>query len=188
MASDSRTLSSLRSHIIIPLPPFWWQGGNVLFDPDTKKFRLIDWGFGEYYRPGHRIAKWPGTRYYKVSFTVAVMGVVFMTLVSLLINRFVINHQTRALNPALRSCLPPLSLPPSLPFWQSPELFLHYEYYDYAVDMWAVGCMLGAIIFKISVLFRGENNSQVCTRLRAGGRGQRGGVGVGFGGRKGGGG
>lgn len=34
----------------------------------------------------------------------------------------------------------------SRPF-KSPELLVGYEYYDFSMDIWSLGCMFGAMIF-----------------------------------------
>jgi serine/threonine protein kinase len=34
-------------------------------------------------------------------------------------------------------------------YYKAPELFLGYHFYDYSVDMWSFGCVLGAIVDKI---------------------------------------
>ena len=80
---------------------------NVLFDPIEWEVRLIDWGFGTFYFPHVKHARWPGTRYYK-----------------------------------------------------SPDLFLHYPYYDFSVDMWAFACMMAAAVFRRLPMFRckADNN------------------------------
>lgn len=32
-------------------------------------------------------------------------------------------------------------------FFRGPEQLLNYPYYHYSVDMWAVGCIMGELIF-----------------------------------------
>lgn len=39
--------------------------------------------------------------------------------------------------------------------YKSPELLIGYEYYDYAIDMWGVGCVLGGLLLRREPLFRG---------------------------------
>ncbi|KNC49211.1 uncharacterized protein AMSG_11861 [Thecamonas trahens ATCC 50062] len=80
------------------------KGGNICYDPITKKLRIIDWGFGVHYVPSRPFTSWPGTRPYK-----------------------------------------------------APELFLHYSYYDYSVDVWAFACLMGSLIFR-RTLFRSKDN------------------------------
>ena len=31
-------------------------------------------------------------------------------------------------------------------FYKAPELLVDYNYYDYAIDMWGVGCILAQIV------------------------------------------
>lgn len=45
---------------------------------------------------------------------------------------------------------------PGTRYFKSADLFLHYKFYDYSVDMWAFGCMLGSIIFQRSPMFRAK--------------------------------
>ena len=42
--------------------------------------------------------------------------------------------------------------------YKSPELLLGYEWYDYAIDMWGVGCILAGLLFHREPLFRGRDN------------------------------
>lgn len=39
--------------------------------------------------------------------------------------------------------------------YKSPELLLGYEDYDYAIDMWGVGCILAGLLLRREPLFRG---------------------------------
>jgi casein kinase II subunit alpha len=32
-------------------------------------------------------------------------------------------------------------------YFKSPELLLNYNYYDYSLDIWSLGCMFAGIIF-----------------------------------------
>lgn len=41
---------------------------------------------------------------------------------------------------------------------KGPELLVNLHQYDYSLDMWSVGCMLAAIVFKKEPFFRGESN------------------------------
>ncbi|KAI9197495.1 kinase-like domain-containing protein [Polychytrium aggregatum] len=43
-------------------------------------------------------------------------------------------------------------------FFKAPELLLHFKRYDHAIDMWAFGCTLAAIIFKKNFLFMGDDD------------------------------
>ena len=42
--------------------------------------------------------------------------------------------------------------------FKAPELLIDDRSYNYAVDMWAVGCTFGGWLFNITTLFRGNNN------------------------------
>ena len=35
---------------------------------------------------------------------------------------------------------------------------MEYKKYDYSIDMWSVGCLFGAMLFQINVLFQGKSN------------------------------
>ena len=52
---------------------------------------------------------------------------------------------------------------------QAPELFLHYLYYDYSVDLWALGCMVGSIIFQRYPMFYGKVDSLTQVDRKGGG-------------------
>lgn len=43
-------------------------------------------------------------------------------------------------------------------YFKSPELMIPYNYYDYSLDMWSVGCMMAGIIFHKEPFFKGEDN------------------------------
>ena len=44
--------------------------------------------------------------------------------------------------------------------YKSPELLLgpSFGYYDYAIDLWGVGCILAGLLFRTEPFFRGKNN------------------------------
>ena len=47
-------------------------------------------------------------------------------------------------------------------YYKSPELLLDYRKYDFSIDLWAVGCIFGAILFRKDFLFKGEDtNDQI---------------------------
>ena len=47
-------------------------------------------------------------------------------------------------------------------YYKSPELLLDYKKYDYAIDIWSVGCIFGAILFQKDFLFKGDDlNDQI---------------------------
>lgn len=43
-------------------------------------------------------------------------------------------------------------------FYKAPELLLGNEYYDYAVDVWALGCIFAAVLFQQEIVFQGKDN------------------------------
>jgi casein kinase II subunit alpha len=42
-------------------------------------------------------------------------------------------------------------------FYKGPELLVDIRDYDYSLDVWGVGCMMAAMLFKRAVFFRGED-------------------------------
>jgi casein kinase II subunit alpha len=42
--------------------------------------------------------------------------------------------------------------------YKSPELLIGYSLYDYAIDMWGVGCILAGLLFRREPFFRGRDN------------------------------
>ena len=42
--------------------------------------------------------------------------------------------------------------------YKSPELLIGFEYYDYAIDMWSIGCILAGLLFRREPFFRGKDN------------------------------
>jgi serine/threonine protein kinase len=42
--------------------------------------------------------------------------------------------------------------------YKSPELLLGYELYDYAIDLWGVGCILAGLLLRKEPFFRGKDN------------------------------
>ena len=39
--------------------------------------------------------------------------------------------------------------------YKSPELLTGYQYYNYSVDLWPVGCILAGLLFRREPFFRG---------------------------------
>lgn len=50
-------------------------------------------------------------------------------------------------------------------YHKGPELLVNLQQYDYSLDLWSVGCMLGAIIFKKEPLFRGDSNNDQLVQI-----------------------
>ena len=42
--------------------------------------------------------------------------------------------------------------------YKAPELLLGNENYDYALDLWGVGCILAGLLFRREPFFRGKDN------------------------------
>ena len=43
-------------------------------------------------------------------------------------------------------------------YFKGPELLVEYPEYDYALDLWSLGCMLAGIVFKKEPFFHGSDN------------------------------
>ena len=61
----------------------------------------------------------------------------------------------------------PLKSWPGTRPYKAPELFLHYPYYDYAVDVWAFACLMGSLIFRRTVFRSKDNRHQMELIARA---------------------
>ena len=46
--------------------------------------------------------------------------------------------------------------------YKAPELLIGYEYYDYSLDMWSVGCMLAGLLLRREPFFRGQVMKDPC--------------------------
>ncbi|KAL6309380.1 kinase-like protein [Sparassis latifolia] len=86
--------------------------GNIMYDRECQKLRLIDWGLAEFYHPGTEYHPRVGSRYYK-----------------------------------------------------APELLVNNRLYDYSLDMWSVGCILAAMIFRREHFFRGRDNEDQLLKI-----------------------
>jgi len=49
--------------------------------------------------------------------------------------------------------------------YKSPELLIGFTQYDYAIDMWSVGCMLAGLLFRREPFFRGKDNEDQLGRI-----------------------
>ena len=49
--------------------------------------------------------------------------------------------------------------------YKSPELLLGYQLYDFSMDIWSVGCMFAAIIFKKDHFFLGKDNGDQLVKI-----------------------
>jgi casein kinase II subunit alpha len=43
-------------------------------------------------------------------------------------------------------------------YYKGPELLVDLQTYDYSLDMWSLGCMLGGMVFKKEPFFHGHDN------------------------------
>ncbi|KZT69215.1 kinase-like protein [Daedalea quercina L-15889] len=86
--------------------------GNIVFDREQRKLRLIDWGLAEFYHPDTEYPSHVGSRHYK-----------------------------------------------------SPELLVAYRTYDYSLDLWSVGCVLAALVFRKEAFFRGRDNEDQLIKI-----------------------
>eukprot|EP00470_Lotharella_oceanica_P012144 CAMPEP_0170185248 /NCGR_PEP_ID=MMETSP0040_2-20121228/36102_1 /TAXON_ID=641309 /ORGANISM="Lotharella oceanica, Strain CCMP622" /LENGTH=359 /DNA_ID=CAMNT_0010431595 /DNA_START=145 /DNA_END=1224 /DNA_ORIENTATION=- len=43
-------------------------------------------------------------------------------------------------------------------YFKGPELMVNMRDYDYSLDIWSLGCMLAAILFKVEPFFKGSDN------------------------------
>jgi casein kinase II subunit alpha len=43
-------------------------------------------------------------------------------------------------------------------YFKGPELLVDFQEYDYALDMWSLGCMVAGMIFKKDPFFHGHDN------------------------------
>lgn len=53
----------------------------------------------------------------------------------------------------------------ALRYHKGPELLINLQQYDYSLDLWLVGCMLAAIIFKKEPFFRGDSNNDQLVQI-----------------------
>ena len=51
--------------------------------------------------------------------------------------------------------------------YKGPELLVGYEYYDYSLDMWGVGCCLAGLLLRREPFFRGRDNVDQLTKISA---------------------
>ncbi|CUM62695.1 uncharacterized protein PRCAT00000251001 [Priceomyces carsonii] len=50
-------------------------------------------------------------------------------------------------------------------YHKGPELLINLQLYDYLLDLWSVGCMLAAIVFKKEPFFRGASNTDQLVQI-----------------------
>lgn len=49
--------------------------------------------------------------------------------------------------------------------YKGPELLVNYQKYDFSMDIWSVGCMFAAFIFKIKHFFLGRDNEDQLAKI-----------------------
>lgn len=50
-------------------------------------------------------------------------------------------------------------------YFKGPELLIGYRYYDYSLDIWSLGCILGALLFRKDPLFQGSDNNDQLVKI-----------------------
>lgn len=50
-------------------------------------------------------------------------------------------------------------------YFKGPELLVDFQLYDYSLDMWSLGCMMAAIIFKREPFFFGHDNHDQLVKI-----------------------
>eukprot|EP00758_Cryptobia_borreli_P009207 Tbor_TRINITY_DN5457_c1_g6::TRINITY_DN5457_c1_g6_i1::g.24097::m.24097/K03097/CSNK2A; casein kinase II subunit alpha len=50
-------------------------------------------------------------------------------------------------------------------YFKGPELLIGYRYYDYSLDIWSLGCILGGLMFRKDPLFPGSDNNDQLARI-----------------------
>lgn len=50
-------------------------------------------------------------------------------------------------------------------YYKGPELLVDLLEYDYSLDMWSLGCMLGGMLFMIDTLFHGRDNDDQLVKI-----------------------
>ncbi|KAI0358173.1 kinase-like protein [Trametes cingulata] len=50
-------------------------------------------------------------------------------------------------------------------YFKGPELLVGYKHYDYSLDIWSVGCILAAMIFRRENFFRGRDNDDQLLKI-----------------------
>jgi len=51
--------------------------------------------------------------------------------------------------------------------YKVPELLVGYEFYDYALDIWGVGCILADLLLRREPFFRGRDNIDQLAKICA---------------------
>lgn len=43
-------------------------------------------------------------------------------------------------------------------YFKGPELLVNYNFYDYSLDIWSLGCMFAGMLFHREPFFQGKDN------------------------------
>jgi serine/threonine protein kinase len=62
---------------------------------------------------------------------------------------------------------PPHIVPAPYRYFKGPELLLNFERYDYSLDLWSLGCLLAALLFKKEPFFFGSDNDNQLVKIAA---------------------
>ncbi|KAF8341218.1 alpha subunit of casein kinase II [Cantharellus anzutake] len=57
------------------------------------------------------------------------------------------------------------SLRVALPWYKGPELLVDFRMYDYSLDMWSLGCIFAAMVFRKEPFFHGHDNYDLLSRI-----------------------
>ncbi|KAL7675678.1 hypothetical protein ACOME3_001946 [Neoechinorhynchus agilis] len=50
-------------------------------------------------------------------------------------------------------------------YFKGPELLVDYQYYDYSLDLWSLGCMVASMVFRREPFFHGHDNYDQLVRI-----------------------
>ncbi len=50
-------------------------------------------------------------------------------------------------------------------YFKGPELLVDFQEYDYALDLWSLGCMFASMIFRREPFFHGHDNYDQLVRI-----------------------
>lgn len=112
---------------------------NIVIDHANKKLRLIDWGLAEFYHPGREYNVRVASRYFKGPELLVDLQVRVDTCLRGGTGDAHAHHCPNM----------PLSVNTLCPPMQD---------YDYSLDMWSLGCMVAAMVFKKEPFFHGHDN------------------------------
>jgi len=50
-------------------------------------------------------------------------------------------------------------------YYKGPELLVGFQFYDYSLDVWSLGCMLAGMVFRHDYIFYGQDNTDQLVRI-----------------------